>query len=195
MGCITTHALYEAATLLRTERTKTMKTLAILAFFVIGCTESSVDSTHSSVLDGSDCPAGSVESWRADGSVDCSPVAWPPAATGNRSMGASCAVSDGVYSVAWTAEDPTHRDTTPAFIYTRTLTISGNTLKLDDYAYELQWVNAGSANVYDSTHRDLNFEIHADCASGKIVGRDEVDLPWFEPDAQVQAFLLTATKR
>jgi hypothetical protein len=138
------------------------------------------------------CPAGEQPVFGPSGAPVCSPIPdWPPARTGSRAVPAACALVDGVYRLTW------HRDIEdtlrPAFSVTRAMTIAGDSMALDDYRYNLDWVDAATANVWEPDDSDTwEFIIRQDCATGTVRGTYTTNLA-YRTDHQIETWTLTGT--
>lgn len=173
-----------------------MRTILALVFLV-GCVGSSSSDVVAGVegdSDGDGCPAGQQAVFSGHGAelvCDDVPV-WPPAATGSRAVAAECELADGTYrNLTWsTAVDSKVR---PAFTWLKELTIAGaHYVEVDigytstsappirtTYTYNLDWLDAGRANVWESGDSDTwEFVVWRDCGDGLLHGVRTVNLPY-----------------
>ncbi len=176
-----------------------MLAIAVVLLELVGCVDSHapMGAAGGSVLGDSNddgCPPGEQPVFGPDGSqLVCSPVPhWPPQQTGSRAAPAACVLPDGAWRVVWHSDvvEPIR----PAFSVTRLLTIAGDAMTLDEYRYNLQWVDAATANVWEPGDSDTwEFYVRLDCESGELVGSRTVTLPYPNPGHQVETWTFTGT--
>lgn len=176
-----------------------MKAIVLLAvyFHMFGCSSIEQDIQAASVDDG--CPVGEQPVFSGHGDeLECAPVpAWPPPSTGSRDVPApNCELNDGTYEGSWTTDDPAAMKARPAFTYLKELTIDDDHMIEVDigytsttappilalYTYNLDWLNASSANVWGSGDTDTwQWVAWRDCVDGKLYVLRTFNLPYPNP--------------
>ncbi len=177
------------------------------------CVESAGDSTRASSfgVDTGGCPNGQQPVFSGRGSeLVCDDVpSWPPPTTGARSVPEpGCELADGTYGgLAWGTDHASKLR--PSFTYFKQLTIAGDHLVeietsytstsappiVTTYEYNLDWLNASSANVWILGDTDTwEFTVWRDCVDGLLHGIRTVNLPYPNPGGpQIETWKLVGT--
>lgn len=190
-----------------------MKTIVAL-LFATGCVaDPESDNTSSpATADTGGCPVGQQPVFSGHGNeLVCDDVPmWPPPATGSRSVAEpGCELADGAYRGAWTTADPAATKNRPAFTYLKELTIAGDRMVevdigytstwlppiLTPYTYNLDWLNASSANVWEPGNHDTwEWVAWRDCVNGKLHVTRALNLPYPNPGGpQIESWTFEGT--
>jgi hypothetical protein len=170
----------------------------MMILILAGCASDprSSGAAETATTDSGGCRLGEQPVFGDDGELVCSAVPeWPPPRTGSRAAPAGCELRDGAYAgLAWTTDH--EAKVRPAFSVTNVLTIAGGAMvlerqgsTLEPQAYNLDWVDAGSANVWVDGDTDTwEFVVWRDCATGAVRGSRTLNLPYYNPGHQVETW-------
>lgn len=181
---------------------------------LVACVESPSDSFEASPagVDTGGCPVGQQPVFAGRGNeLVCDDIpSWPPARTGSRDVAEpGCELADGTYrDLTWTTDHASKLR--PAFTYLKELTIDGDHLVVVDkgytsssappiltvYQYNLDWLNASSANVWIAGDHDTwEFVVWRDCVDGKLHGIWTLNLPYPNVDGpQIESWRFTGAR-